>query len=488
MSKVSADKFSILLIDDEAKYRKNFKKICSKLGNSDNLYDVFTTGLGKQGFDIIDKNNAKQRKTLAFIDIILPDINGDELIEQKRNEYQFVHGVLISAHKTVDELIEIQQKYPWIKEVYSKPIEKSITCDIVNRFTSNQMNNIVSVKPHAFKYHNYNYDEEMISFLQREAGELKSLMGEQQWHMKKTVEKTFEMGKKLTEIKKMLPGTFDEWIRTELKLHFNRSTVYNFMQVWEAFGDCKEAILDSGMSSTNLYLLASPALPEEIRTKVFELNESGENVTAKMIKQLKKTYKRRELLNKVDSISTEIISPIPSIDIESKADDKNIITNNKTKETQKTAKTNKKEQQIVEIIKNPYTNNFHNLGKHILFCGHPYDARFIEKCPKKVSLNIAFSEDVDGDINKLFSVRSSTQVLFQSKIYNKDIDTITFSEIVQKSIEIYTEGKDILLFSHLPYPKLLLLAHELECHCFIAEPNVDKCKKIISIWNKSKNK
>jgi hypothetical protein len=54
--------------------------------------------------------------------------------------------------------------------------------------------------------------------------------------------------------------------------------------------------------------------------------------------------------------------------------------------------------------------------------------------------------------------------------------------IVQRSIELCTESGEDVLFSFLPYPEMLILAHNFNCQSYIAEPEIKLCQDIVTFW------
>ena len=88
---------SVLLIDDETDFQEAFAESL-KAETKKELFQLELASTGKEGLEIINKNNQQERKTFAFIDIILPDLLGDKLVDEidqkkkiqkafKRNRY-----------------------------------------------------------------------------------------------------------------------------------------------------------------------------------------------------------------------------------------------------------------------------------------------------------------------------------------------------------------------------------------------------------------
>ena len=441
------EKYSILLIDDESGYRENFSKLLKRALTTPGI-ELNTVGSARQGFEIIRQNKALGKKTLAFIDIILPDINGDQIIKNLDSDSIPDEGILISAHKSQQELDQIRNNQKWLTRSLLKPIENSQIVDIVDSFIPHK--NLTSSAAASFNYNQF--DESLANYLQQEATEIKTIL-------KRTVENTLEMGRKLIKVKEILPyGQFKLWINKEIGLH--HSTAIHFMRVWNTFGDCQKTISESGLSVTVLYMLAAPSTPDDFRDQIIELSQE-KTITLELVKKLRKEYDRQQeietnpqnLTIDVDSSSEkEILSPKP---------------------------------QIVGIIRQDTpSNKFYQLGKHELFSGLPNSSDFIRRCPQNIALNIAFANS-DWEKNELFPVASRSKLLLSSQIEDADLDLVTLQEIIRKSIEIYTNGGEIILFSYLPYPELLLITDRLDCQCLIAEPNLARCKNIISLWNRA---
>ncbi|MEM7760434.1 MAG: response regulator, partial [Cyanobacteria bacterium P01_A01_bin.40] len=94
---------SVLLIDDETDFQEAFAESL-KAETKKKLFQLELASTGKQGLAIINKNKEQGKKTFAFIDIILPDLMGDELVKEIDRDNTNTKGILISAHKSDREL------------------------------------------------------------------------------------------------------------------------------------------------------------------------------------------------------------------------------------------------------------------------------------------------------------------------------------------------------------------------------------------------
>ena len=441
---------SVLLIDDETDFQEAFAESL-KTETKKNLFQLELASTGKQGLAIIDRNKEQGKKTFAFIDIILPDLSGDELVEEIDRDNTNTKGILISAHKSDSELEQIRNKYDWLIDSISKPLDKNKLKNAVNLFIGNS-------DLSAFSY--ASLDQTTAEFLLQETQEIKSLM-------KRTVEGIIETGERLQRVKQRLKhGEFMTWVENEIKCHY--STALHFMRVWETFGEQKEQIADVGINVSVLYLLSAPSMPEQLRTEIVEMVKSGNPVSFAEAKRLKKEYTE----TKNDNISAEKQDTITTINVSADSASTQV-------ETSKSNSTEK--QQIVGIIRKAKPEaKFWNLGKHLLYCGSAQGPEFRARLPKIISLNVGFPDSQSWSKEALFPIEAKSTLVFHS-VY-QDLDLVSLRNIVQKSIEICTESGDKMVFSFLPYPEMLVLADNLKCRCFVAEPDLMKCQDIVTFW------
>jgi CheY-like chemotaxis protein len=441
---------SVLLIDDETEFQEVFAESL-KVETQKKLFQLELASTGKQGLAIINNNNKQGRKTFAFIDIILPDILGNELVNQIGQNNQNIKGVLISAHKNDSELEQIRNKYDWLVDSIPKPLDKNKLQSSINSFIGNS-------NLSAFDY--TSLDQTTAEFLLQETKEIKTLM-------KRTVEGIIETGERLQRVKQRLQhGEFMTWVENEIKCHY--STALHFMRVWETFGEQKEQIADVGINVSVLYLLSAPSMPEQLRTEIVEMAKAGNPISFAEAKRLKKEYTERQS----DESSTIKQESITTIDVTANSSSTQLETP-QLKSTEK--------QQIVGIIPKPKPEpKFWNLGKHLLYCGSAQDLEFREQLPETVSLNIGFPDSLSWDKESLFPISAKSTLIFHSVF--QDLDLVTLRNIIQKSIELCTESGEGVLFSFLPYPEMLILADNLKCKCFIAEADLKRCQDIMTFW------
>ena len=440
---------SVLLIDDETEFQEAFAESL-KAETKKNLFQLELASSGKQGLKIIQDNNRQGRKTFAFIDIILPDLQGDKLVEEidKRNNH--TKGILISAHKSDRELEQIRNKYDWLLDSICKPLDKNKLKNAINSFIGNS--DLL-----AFNY--ASLDQSTAEFLLQETKEIKSLM-------KRTVEGIIETGERLHRVKQRLQhGEFMAWVENEIKCHY--STALHFMRVWETFGEQKEQIADVGINVSVLYLLSAPSMPEQLRTEIVDMAKAGNPVSFAEAKRLKKEYTER---NSDDSSREK--QAITTIDVTADSSSTQLETSE--------LKSRDKQQIIGVISKAKPEAKFWKLDKHLLYCGSAQDPEFRAQLPANLALNIGFPDSQSWSTEALFPVQAKSTLVFHSVF--QDLDLVTLRDIVQKSIELCTESGEEITFFPLPYPEMLILANNLNCRCFVAEPDWNQCQDIITFW------
>ena len=87
---------SILIIDDAYTVREYLRQTLLHLGIS----NVQEAANGKRGLSAF----AEQQHDLVFLDIELPDINGQLLLQQIKTQADKTHVVMVTAHNSVDNV------------------------------------------------------------------------------------------------------------------------------------------------------------------------------------------------------------------------------------------------------------------------------------------------------------------------------------------------------------------------------------------------
>ncbi len=301
----------------------------------------------------------------------------------------------------------------------------------------------------------FNYaslDLDTAQFVQEQTGEIRGLM-------RRTAQDIFEIGQKLVEIKaKLGHGRFGTWLAVEFD--WTERTAQQFMNVARQFK--AENFSDLQLAPSALYLLAAPSTPQKARQEAIARAELGETITYKTAKAIKQEHKSSQS----PPLPVSPVSPITPSSLE-------IISLRSTQEIP------------TEIALQPSvlreSRDWYQLGQHFLYRGSPQNKTFLERLPKDIAMAIAFPSKRPWQW-QLPQLPKSELTFFS---HYQDVDPQTLTEMVRLSFLLYSESRDTVVFAFLPTPQLLLLAHSLDCSCWIADPDPQRHEAAIAIWEKN---
>ncbi len=140
-------------------------------------------------------------------------------------------------------------------------------------------------------------DKETQSVVAQRTTEVKTIM-------RRSALDIIYIGQKLTEVKQCLKhGNFINWLGSEFC--WSLSTATKFMQVGEQFKSVK--FTDLNCSSSALYLLAAPSVPQSAREETLKLATSGEKITYTKAKAIISQHKKKSKFeNSESSISNSL--------------------------------------------------------------------------------------------------------------------------------------------------------------------------------------
>ncbi len=118
----------ILVVDDELQLLNTLRFILST-----NNYRVTTAINGKEAFDKVKEfMNTEEKIDLIITDILLPEMNGIDLIKELKNYNVNIPIFVISAYESKDLLNEIFELGSY--EFINKPFSKDTLLDRLNLF------------------------------------------------------------------------------------------------------------------------------------------------------------------------------------------------------------------------------------------------------------------------------------------------------------------------------------------------------------------
>lgn len=127
---MTQQQYSVLIIDDVYTVREYLRQTLIHLGIS-NIYEAAS---GSHGFDVFSQH----QPDLVFLDIELPDINGQQLLQQIKTLADKTHVVMVTAHNSVDN---VQQSIAaGASGFIAKPFSPQKIKNIVERCLATKLN------------------------------------------------------------------------------------------------------------------------------------------------------------------------------------------------------------------------------------------------------------------------------------------------------------------------------------------------------------
>ena len=93
-------KGNLLIVDDEAEIREMLKKHFSF-----KAYQVYTAENGQDALNILDSTKID----IVISDIVMPIVDGVELLRSIRQEYPMIRVIMITGYVTMNNLLECMQ-------------------------------------------------------------------------------------------------------------------------------------------------------------------------------------------------------------------------------------------------------------------------------------------------------------------------------------------------------------------------------------------
>jgi len=176
------DNFRILVVDDEEGFREGCKLILEPEG-----FQVDTAADGKEGLEKIKKSFYN----LVLVDMVMPGINGLDLLGMIKEEAPETVAIMITGHATVETAVEAMKKGAFnyvmkpftpdeLLEVVKKAIEEKVQPSPVEKVSErppvSAIGDILNVEKLETILKKYNFDDSaLISILQDVQKELKYL-------------------------------------------------------------------------------------------------------------------------------------------------------------------------------------------------------------------------------------------------------------------------------------------------------------------------
>ncbi|MGJ5628667.1 DUF3102 domain-containing protein [Nostoc sp. CALU 1950] len=299
------------------------------------------------------------------------------------------------------------------------------------------------------------FDYELLTPEQRTLVEQRTTEIREQ--LRRTAQDIWEIGQRLAEVRsKLKHGQFDTWLKAEFG--WSRRTAYNFINVYETFGN-RANLSQIDIATSALYLLAAPSTPQKLREQYLEEAKTGRRITHKDLVQ---TIKHQQQ-EKTDSTTT----------LEEGVKPENIVI---------LPKSIQKENYPSPIIEVPVTYvetspeatvksqfRWWRLGQqHRLFHGDTASPEFFAKIPP-VTLAVAVTSD-DWDHDWLIEEAATLIILQPSGLQANTLEQL---------VTMFSQPGDLVVFPWLPQEDMIAIAHNLQRRVIAGDPSLQLCYRAI---------
>ena len=93
---MTRQQYSVLIIDDAYTVREYLRQTLMHL----DIFQIHEAPSGSRGLAMFNQH----QHDLVFLDIELPDINGQQLLQQIKTQADKTHVVMITAHNSIDNV------------------------------------------------------------------------------------------------------------------------------------------------------------------------------------------------------------------------------------------------------------------------------------------------------------------------------------------------------------------------------------------------
>ena len=276
--------------------------------------------------------------------------------------------------------------------------------------------------------------------------------GEIRKRLRRSAQDVCEIGQRLADVRERLKyGQFLAWLKMEFG--WSQRTAYNFINVYEVFGDRFEAFAKIDIATSVLYQLAAPSVPEELRTQVLKSAVSGEKITQKSFKSAIQKYtqhgtedSQKSSGRPSSSAKPEVITLIPqSIEVVGASVDKTTPA--------------------ISVTPGWYCLD----TKHFLFCGDTASSVFVEAAPQ-AKLAVAVTTQ-DWAHDWLVDQVGSVVILNEEELTPQTLEQL---------LNLLSSPGEIVLFPWLPLPEMIAIAHSLGRRVWAGDNSPERCQLAIA--------
>lgn len=299
--------------------------------------------------------------------------------------------------------------------------------------------------------------------------------GEIQERLQRSAQDIWEIGQRLADVRSQLKhGQFESWLKAEFG--WSRRTAYNFINVYETFGE-RANLAQIDIATSALYLLAAPSTPQDVREQYLEKAKEGEKVTHKdlrlKIEQKKQkstalikdelsnistltSEKQPETLNSTHEIVKLLHQPKKVVDVKS-------VEAPQLKLNQSTSVTDQK------VLERTIEAGWYVLeGQHLVFCGDTASPDFHRHIP---DVNLAVAATCSNwDHDWLIDVAGTLIVLPESELDRDKLEQL---------INMFSQPGEAIIFPWLPYANIITIVSKLNRKVVAGDISAQKCHQAI---------
>lgn len=293
--------------------------------------------------------------------------------------------------------------------------------------------------------------------------------GEIQERLQRSAQDIWEIGQRLADVRAQLKhGQFDAWLKAEF--NWSRRTAYNFINVYETFGE-RANLAQLDIASSALYLLAAPSTPQNLREEYLLKAYDGEKITHKElsseIKQNKQKPNPPEVKEDDSTPLTKTELPITATSI---PEILQLIPPTPTVIDVKSVEVREPESKLptsvseIEVEAGWYVLE----GQHLVFCGDTAKPEFHSHIPD-VSLAVAATSN-NWDHDWLIDVAQTLIVLEESVLQQNKLEQL---------INMFSQPGEAIVFPWLPYPEMIAIANKFNRKVIGGDMSQERCQQAI---------
>ena len=313
------------------------------------------------------------------------------------------------------------------------------------------------------------FDYETLTLEQRNL--VMQRTGEIQERLQRSAQDIWEIGQRLADVRDELKhGQFESWLKAEF--NWSRRTAYNFINVYETFGE-RANLAQLDIASSALYLLAAPSTPNELREEYLLKAKEGEKITHKElssdIKQKKQKSNPLEVEQKDSTTDVQTDLPLASTSI---PEILQLIPPTPTVIDVESVEVPEPElkKPIYSLADIKVEAGWYVLeGQHLVFCGDTAASEFHSHIPD-ISLAVAATSN-NWDHDWLIDIAQTLIVLEESVLQQNKLEQL---------INMFSQPGEAIVFPWLPYPEMIAIANKFNRKVIGGDASQERCQQ--AIW------